>query len=110
MADVPAGKDALSWSSAAVTQPSGRVLPTSSNDAMIGLVEVSKRWNSLIFSVVVFELHVCQPNSRHGDGQGLVLLCPKIFLAAIRCALSMVLLCVFVRVVAAIPQPAAFST
>ena len=39
----PAGKVALSWSYVAVTRPSGRVLPTASNDAMIGLVELCKR-------------------------------------------------------------------
>ena len=88
----PAGKVALSWSSVAVTQPSGMALPAASNDAMIGLAEVYNRWYSLIFNDVICELHVCHPNSRHGDGQGLVLRCPKICLAAIRCALSIDLL------------------
>ena len=106
----PAGKEALSWSSAAVTQPSGMVLPTSRIAFMIGFVVVCSRRYSLIFSDTICELHVCQPSSRHGEGQGLVLLCPRICLAAIRCALSMALLCVVVRVVAAKPQPAAFST
>ena len=106
----PSGKEALSWSSVAATQPSGMDLPISRIDLMIGLAVVCSRIYSLIFNDTTCELHVCQPSSRHGDGQGLVLLCPKICLAAIRCALSMALLCVFVRVVAAIPQPAAFST
>ena len=106
----PAGKEALSWSSAAGTQPSGMVLPISRTAFMIGFVVVCSRRYSLIFRDTICELHVCQPSSRHGEGQGLVLLCPRICLAAIRCALSMALLCVVVRVVAAKPQPAAFST
>ena len=106
----PAGKEALSWSSAADTQPSGMILPISRTAFMIGFVVVCSGKYSLIFSDIICELHVCQPSSRHGEGQGLVLLCPRICLAAIRCALSMALLCVVVRVVAAKPQPAAFST
>ena len=65
---------------------------------------------SLIFCRADCELHVCHPSSRHGVGQGLVLLWPRICLAAILCAMSSALVCVVVRVVAARPHCAAFST
>ena len=106
----PSGKAALSCSSAAVTQPSGKFLPAFSIAAIIGFVEESRRWYSLICNVAVFELHVCQPNSRQGEGQGLELRWPSICLAAMRWALSIVLVCVGVRLVDAMPHPAPIST
>ena len=106
----PCGKTVLKYSSVSVSHPCSMVLLLLMIAFTMLLSESINLLYSLIFCRADCELHVCHPSSRHGVGQGLVLLWPRICLAAILCAMSSAFVCVVVRVVAARPHCAAFST
>ena len=106
----PSGKAALVCAAASVSHPYPMVTLLTRIAFRIMFSELSSLLYNLIFCGTICELHACHPNSRHGDGHGLVLLCPSICLAAILWAVSNALHCVVVSVVAASPHSAAFST